>query len=285
MASSGKNKNNGLENNSGQNISPQRSSGRVQNHFVRFLIICVVFAGLISLLVYGVTAAEKLFFNNNDFFIVRKIEIEDPTMSWWHDKNAVMADFLEINLGSDNIFSFNLGDLRTQILENAFEVEKVEVSRKLPDVIHFKLLGRQPVAYVNENNGVWVVDASGVVIPSSHCLKIGKMSLPFIFSEGIEVNKLRSGNILGSFSPALKFLKIINFQYPGISVKSMVVYENEDIMDVYLLFENHSGIYKVRMPTSNLPFYTQKLYTALAQAGGNLGRMVLCEFKGQIIIK
>ncbi|MEZ5308729.1 MAG: FtsQ-type POTRA domain-containing protein [Pyrinomonadaceae bacterium] len=135
-------------------VSRRKKSDKLTNFFVPlFLIVCIVFClGLLTFIGFRTVAASK-------FFEVGKIEtVGLKNIS----KESAEAVVRKASAGR-GLFESDLEGIKEEISKMPY-VKNVSVSRIMPDTIRVIVDERQPVALVQQRDGLFRIDQSGVVL-------------------------------------------------------------------------------------------------------------------------
>ena len=142
--------------------------------------------------------SEKIFHANQDRFCVKKIEF---------DGNDRVPEILLLKTSGlrykSNIFSISLEDVKKR-LEGITWIRSVIVQRQLPSTIYIRVAERTPIAILQSNQKLYLVDAEGVVLENDG---IGDFdNLPIIIGEEAEKDAANLLNYLDKFPKIRKQL-------------------------------------------------------------------------------
>lgn len=165
-----------------------RKKSRKKNS--RSFIQKIILTGKISLVLLFLAIVTLLYINRmaiaNDFyeltvdlgFTTKNIVIEGQKFT----NNNLITKTLKIKEGMP-IFSISLSDLKDR-LEKIQWVKHAIISRRLPNDIHIYIIERNPIALLQKDRKLYIIDDEGVVI---HEKKIDPhLHLPIIIGDGAE---------------------------------------------------------------------------------------------------
>ena len=169
-------------------------------------------------------------------------------------KRDLFCKRLGLELGTTNLFTIDLKKLRQQIIKDLPEVEKVSVSRILPDQLLVDITERIPRAQLGKGR---LIDEYGVILDQEYCAE---------FSE--DLPKLSFIKPLKSFEPGtvvddhavllvLEMIKMISLDYPAIQLKKIFI-ANNDYIQCELVYKNDTA--SPFMVSLDANITTQKIY-------------------------
>ena len=162
------------------------------------LFLLVGLPALAYAAVRGTKAGWNALFAQNDFFLIRRIEITtDGTLGADHVK-----EYGRVREGI-NLFQANPAEIRDLLLEVPV-VANVQVSRRLPDTLLIDIAERVAVARLGLAGGAYAVDSEGHVMgPGS-----ARPGLPAIL--GVRDPALRPGDVVSddTLPAALRLLEL-----------------------------------------------------------------------------
>ncbi len=116
------------------------------------LVVCVWGLGISSL--YGIYLATM----QEDYFTVHKIVVRG-SLEHLNEQQIVNVSGLKFG---DHLFMFSVDEINERMHHEPW-VAKVAVRRKLPDAVWIYVTEREPIAYLNTTNGLYLVDTNGEV--------------------------------------------------------------------------------------------------------------------------
>ena len=155
----------------------------------------------------------KSMFANNDHFLLKRIIVRSG--GWWEGKKDFVAGKLNLVPDKTHIFLLDLKKLRTT-LEKEPTVEKVKVSRILPDTLKFSIIERVPKATLYNSKSPLLTDGVGMVMDRNSCIRVG--SLPVITGFKCKKKKPEPGMQLYQLLPPLKLIDLFKKQLPSLNI-------------------------------------------------------------------
>lgn len=148
--------------------SPKASQFRIA---VAVFVLCVL-AGLVALLIYGISYAGKRLFAANPMYAIRTLDIPGD--------GDIVSYFIREKKGireGTNLFAFDIERLREEFLQQRFAAKysTMEVTRHLPDTLRIVVTERVPIARFTGAGGL-VADDDGYVFG----LASGRQALPIV---------------------------------------------------------------------------------------------------------
>ncbi len=204
--------------------------------------------GLCIILVIGIGSAALLWFvkiqlfEKNPRFTLEDVSIESRAGFWSgsnpedrENKSRLLCDRLGLIPGYTNLFSIDLAKLRQSIMDNIPEVEKVSVSRVLPDKLEVEMLERIPRAELSQGR---LIDENGVIMDKDYCANLS-MELPKL-SFVTPPPSLQPGARIDDPTAlmVLSFIKMITLDYPSIQLTKVFV-SNGKYIQCELIYKNH----------------------------------------------
>ena len=165
--------------------------------------ISLLFVILIFLSTYNSKTIKTNLEENNTFFKIKNIKIENNSLISEKQIIKELEDLFE-----KNIFLINRSDI-VKPLNNIDFLEKIEVKKKYPDTIIIKIFETKPLGYLINKNIKYLLDSSANLILLEENKTYGQ--LPNIFGEGAENNFIVFFNYLKKNNFPNE--KIINFYY------------------------------------------------------------------------
>lgn len=135
-----------------------RGRGRVSGGlWLRVVGIPLALLLVLGGLVYGTLALGRFLFSRNEAFTIRRLNINSD--------DSIARSYLEgkrdIRVGQ-NLFAFNIGDVRSEFLRHAPNYRAITITRVLPDMLTIAITPREPLALIGRRGG-FAVDAEGWV--------------------------------------------------------------------------------------------------------------------------
>mgnify|MGYP006296493169 CR=1 FL=1 len=143
---------------------------------------------------------ERLFYSGNPHFTLENVHVPRGDLA-----STEVVDRLKLELGADNLYALDLGQMRERLLQDPV-LQEVEVRRVLPDSLHVSVYSRTPVAQLLRRGGP-TLDSEGYVMKPSDGL--GARELPIL--AGIHgASRIRHGQRLtqAPVAAALEFLRL-----------------------------------------------------------------------------
>lgn len=205
----------------------------------------------------GILLPVKMFSQNPRFTLAHVKVIAHPK-GYWVDKKAKLCNIMQIKIGSDNLFAFNLRDLALRLKKRA-SIESVSVSRILPDTLCVKIVEREPRALLNSTVSPYVVDASGCLMLRTECMNIVS-GLPVITGVG-NLAVLKLGSPVKKLEEPMEMIRVIKTKWPDISVQKIIVRDKYLICSVR--YKSFPDQFRVEMSKKDIPRRIRELATAL----------------------
>ncbi len=173
---------------------------------------------------------KHIFFSSNDFFILKNYDIHIKGTTTERDV-AVKLDRIIGN--ESNLFAIDLADVRKEMEGNIF-IEKVELSRKIPDTLTVNIIERFPVAQLMLR-GKLLLGSEGFILPVNY-QNSKNLLLPIIAGirnrEPLKVGDKTNHKMI---LHALEFLKLIRIRpYGRWFDVSIIQVSQDDILKVHL---------------------------------------------------
>jgi len=220
-----------------------------QNKAIRVWIGLAVIVALALFSVVFVWLANKSLFSKNPRFTLRKIEVRSS--GWWNGKDRNVAELLHLKPGETNLFSTKLDIYIRRLQAEVPSVEKVSITRILPDKLVFEITERIPRAFLYSPKSVWVVDANGIVMNRDTCINLDA-NLPVIggfqSSESIHAGMPLANDI----QPALDLITTSLTGYRSVNIAAINLAKRGQCVFVVYYRGNFNDPFRVFMPTKNI---------------------------------
>lgn len=128
----------------------------------RALIWLAAVAGLVLVVAGLLWGARQTLFVQNDFFVVRQVQIR---VFGNLKESVVLAEVkaFGVDPGVSNLFAVDLGELREHLTDHVL-INRAVASRHLPDELWIEVYERRPVAQLLAPRGK-LLDSRGLVLP------------------------------------------------------------------------------------------------------------------------
>ncbi|HEX7152758.1 MAG TPA: FtsQ-type POTRA domain-containing protein [Thermoanaerobaculia bacterium] len=147
----------------------RRNQRRIQ---VQRLLVVLRNVGVAALLVFGAVWAWR-HTQSDERFAVRTIEIEGAVHASREDIDAITRQYVGLNL-----FKMDIARVQNDMGGLAW-VSRIEIEKKLPDVLRIKITERNPVALALDGERIHYVDERGVKF-AELAPEVGDDDLPII---------------------------------------------------------------------------------------------------------
>lgn len=150
---------------------------------------------IISLIVVAILAVVGLLYNSK-FFNIKEIEVKgnkNITDQYVIDRSGIKRE--------DTLFSLPSSKIINRIKKISW-VYSVMVFKDWPDTVVIDILEKKPIAFIQLDNGSYLIDRKGFIIDRLRLKSVGK--LPKI--DQLPINKVKIGQVIDnrSFNNALK---------------------------------------------------------------------------------
>lgn len=238
---------------------------------------------LLALCIIGGYLLKARLFEKNPRFTLKQIEIVPPegyVLSYWNSefnrekRCRELASELRIDVGNVNLFELDPGKLRTKMLKEHSEIEKLSIRRVLPDRLEFTIYERVPIANIGPCKadpsapaslqlGKRVpryLDDTGTVISADRCQQI---TLPMVIDmTDKEIGGLKPGDVVRSAPVrlALDLIKLVTTDpaYKDIVIRTILLVSFEKSIQCNITFRDKEHEYIVILP---YPVSYEKLRT------------------------
>ena len=244
--------------------------------FVLSLLV-VIFVGIILLFWF----TTRSLFSKNEHFIVKDVVVQSS--GWWNNKGQEVIKLLDIRLGESNLFALNMPELK-KTLEAQASIEKVNVSRVLPDTLLIKVEERIPRAFLQRSGSLWVVDSNCVVMSRDKCLNI-RANLPVIRYRTDQ--PMTAGMTLPELEPALQLVMLCISDHVDIKVSEISLINPDELIFVMQYQERNTDFFTVHMPRKNVKGMLRVLESALitVKKSNDSRRNINLMFNGNVVLK
>jgi cell division septal protein FtsQ len=201
----------------------------------------------ILLILILVGAFYVTFFSN--VFKIREIEVFGEERIQKED----FKKFLESKIGAKNIFLIRLDPIKNEILKNFPQISFVEIKRKFPSTLTFKITERKEVAAFCKKEDCYLIDKEGIVFERG-----GNQGILKIEKENFE-NEVKPGDKIIEKEILDKILEISKKIEFGIEKVSIISEDN-------LHFKTSQGFEIFIDPQKDIDWQITKLKVALENA-------------------
>ncbi len=187
-----------------------------KSYMIAVLILVPMIIAAVGVL--GWIVVQKTF-RENPMFTISRVRISGGKVL----SEETIKEYTRIVEGA-NIFSFDMGKTRKQMLNRVKNIRNIEITRNLPDEVDIVITERKPLARLG-HHGNLVVDIDGCVF----AVRSGLTELPVM--KGYRGGKMVPGKRLkGMAIPALRLLDAIRYDLKDeIDVKVINVDDDEKI--------------------------------------------------------
>lgn len=220
-----------------------------RRNFRRGIIVFFVALFILGSIAWGGWVLKGRLFQENRYFILRNIEITSSLgeNSRWSGDNAVddLAAIMGVVLYETNLFDADLATMRDRAISNCHGIEKITISRELPDTLQVDIVERMPLAVIlftgpdgrqlnimrrselRDVAGILMVDSKGVLLSQKDCAPVNPNLLPQIVLQaqravpGAEVD-VRPGDTLNALNGAIALLNEAKLR-TKLEIKSIVM--------------------------------------------------------------
>lgn len=200
------------------NAQRERDGRRAIRLAIGLSVIVVVL--LVGLFVFG--AAGRTLFSENPMFTLRKLEVRTGRVV----PTDLVKEYTGLQEGM-NLFTPDIGRIRSDFLEKVYGARGIEITRDLPDRMIVTVMERVPLAVIGMNgsmNGFLVTDREGVMF----VMRSGTREMPVI--KGFSGTAVKPGGRLrGMASAALMVLEACSNPDLGIELVAVDI-ENRDFL-------------------------------------------------------
>lgn len=216
------------------------------------LLLVLIFIGFICIYL------PLQMFSKNPRFTLTNVKIVAHPRGYWLDKKEKICQIMKVEIGSDNLFAFNLQDLAERLLARP-SIESVSVMRVLPDTLLVKITEREPRALLQSFQSTYVVDQQGNLMLRTECMDIAT-SLPVI--SGIKkLAYLKPGEKVPDIDEAMTFLQSVKTKWPGIRVIKIII--KPEMLLASVSYKSFPDFFRVEMPKKDISGEVRELATAL----------------------
>ncbi len=212
-----------------QKNSPLRRPGvRVGLVISLLVIICAS----LTLLFF---AANRSLFSKNPHFILRHLDVRSS--GFWSTNQGELLKRLGLKLDVSNLFDFTLSDAVGKLRAEP-GIEKVSVSRTLPDTLCLEISERIPRAFIKSNNSGWVADSSSILLDAKRMPPI-KGSIPIITGLRIQ-RRIAVGETISEIQDAMRIIMESVTRYPEMKI-SMINIAVPREMHIYFTYKSNKN--------------------------------------------
>lgn len=247
---------------------------------IRVVLFLLGSAVIITAGFFSFQSTYRALFSKNQHFIIRNIEVRSS--GWWNGQSKLIAEKLGMVVGRDNLFSYDLRDLKALLISNISNIEDITVSRKLPDTLQISIVERIPRAFLISSRSQWVVDEKCVVMQKQCCNNINN-DMPVIL--GLDIRGgVKDGMEITEIGAALDMIMLSIRNFPEIKISAISV-RNQEQLTCILTFREKQ--YKVFIPRKKMMFMLSVLRSAIIQiqARGDSRTVLDLNYNGNVILK
>jgi cell division septal protein FtsQ len=248
---------------------------------MRIGLVFSTFMVIVSAIIFAFWLASRSLFPQNDHFIIRHIDVRSS--GWWNGKGPEVSKILEIKTGSTNLFEVNLQQI-CEKLRLQPSIDRVTVSRVLPDTIQINIVERIPRAFLYSANSQWIVDSNGIVMEAKSCVNL-RRNLPVITGFKVD-NPLTPGQDMPQLKQALDLIMTVVKKYPEIKVLKVSLSTPREIQMSFLTTSADIPLCAI-FPRSKIDDKMAVLRDTLKQrkATNNPAITIDLRFEGQVILR
>lgn len=137
-----------------------RSTGRDRSRAMRIgvlVLVPIVLAAGIFLIWLGICQVGNVLFARNDRFVINRLEVRAASAR----TRALAREYTQIREGM-NLFGFDIGKVRSHVMDHAPNFRSMRISRYLPGTVIIEVVERTPLARIGSRGG-YVADGEGHV--------------------------------------------------------------------------------------------------------------------------
>lgn len=249
---------------------------------MRIGLVFSTFMVILSVIIFVFWLASRSLFPQNDHFIIRNVDVRSG--GWWNGKEAEVSKLLGIKTGSTNLFAVNLRQISEKLASQP-SIDKVTVSRILPDVIQVNIVERIPRAFLYNSNSQWIVDSGGIVMESKSCVNL-RRNLPVITGFKVDNPPLTPGQDMPQLKQALDMIMTVVKKYPEIKIIKVSLSTPREIQMSFLASSADVPLCAI-FPRSKIDEKMAVLRDTLRQrrATNNPAVTIDLRFEDQVILK
>jgi cell division septal protein FtsQ len=183
-----------------------------------------------------------------------------------------------------NLFSLNLRQICDELSLQP-SIEKVNVSRVLPNTLQVNVVERIPRAFLYSQKSPWIVDSNGIVMESKSCVNL-RRNLPVITGFKIDNPPLTPGQDMPQLKQAIDLIMTAVKKYPEIKILRVNLSTQREIQMSFLTSSADVPLCAI-FPRTRIEEKMAVLRTALRQrqATNNPAITIDLRFEGQVILK
>lgn len=249
---------------------------------MRIGLVLSSFMIIVSVIFFVFWLASRSLFAQNDHFVIRHVDVRSS--GWWNAKGLEVSKILGIKIGSTNLFSVELRQI-CEKLNMQPSIEKVTVSRILPDTVQVNIIERIPRAFLYNANSQWIVDSNGIVMESKSCVNL-RRNLPVITGFKVDNPPLTPGQDMPQLRQALDLIMIVVKKYPEIKILKVSLSTPREIQMSFLTSSADIPLCAI-FPRTKVEEKMSVLRDTLRQrkATNNPAITIDLRFEGQVILK
>lgn len=249
---------------------------------MRIGLVVSSFMIIVCLILFAFWLASRSLFAQNDHFIIRNIDVRSS--GWWNGKGSEVSKILGIRTGTTNLFAINLRQVCERLSQQP-SIEKVTVSRILPNTIQVNIVERIPRAFLYSSNSQWIVDSNGIVMESKSCVNL-RRNLPVITGFKVDNPPLTPGQDMPQLRQALDLIMTVVKKYPEIKILKVSLSTPREIQMSFLSTSADVPLCAI-LPRSKIDEKMGVLRDTLKQrkATNNPAITIDLRFEGQVILK
>ncbi|MFA6292611.1 MAG: FtsQ-type POTRA domain-containing protein [Victivallales bacterium] len=249
---------------------------------MRIGLVVSTFMVVLCVMIFVFWLASRSLFSQNGHFAIRHVDVKSS--GWWNGKGADVSKLLELKTGSTNLFAVNLRQICEKLAAQP-SIDKVTVSRILPDTIQINIIERIPRAFLYNSNSQWIVDSNGIVMESKSCVNLRK-NLPVITGFKADTFPLTPGQDMPQLRQALDLIMIVVKKYPEIKILKVSLSTPREIQMSFLTTSAEVPLCAI-LPRSKIDEKMTVLRDTLRQrkATNNPAITIDLRFEGQVILK
>ncbi|HBC86745.1 MAG TPA: hypothetical protein DCZ94_07320 [Lentisphaeria bacterium] len=236
---------------------------------------------IVACVILSFWLAQRSLFSRNAHFMLRHIDVRSS--GWWNGKDYEMSKTLGIKTGSANLFGIDLQNA-CKILAAHPSVEKVSMSRILPDTLQINIVERIPRAFLYNSNSPLLVDSNGFVMDSRSCVNMRK-NLPVITGFKADARPM-PGDEMPHLRQPLELIMLVVKKYPEIKILRINLSVPREIQMSFMSPSSDIPLNAI-MPRAKLEEKLSVLGEALKQRQltRNPATTIDLRFEGQVVLK
>jgi len=212
-------------------VSHYRGGGG-RHRLAALILVPVTLAAAAVLALLGLNRLGSLLFASNPRFAIRRLVIDEGAVV----TRELIQEWTNVREGM-NLFGFDAGDVRENVLLRAPNVRSMEIVRLLPDTVFIRVEERLPLARVG-TRGQFAADREGMLFAG-----VPLQRLPVI--EGYPPEHVRPGvRLEGLALAALELIELCDEPRLGVRIASVAVNRPDHLL-ARILYEERERTVKL----------------------------------------